>query len=145
MTTPVQLISGKVARVLNSREVALNVGANDRVEVGMLFKILSQTGSEITDPTTGETLGSIELEKTRVKVTRVYERISVAETYLTRRVNVGGRGFGLGLDANLFAPPKWETRYETFEIDENTKLELDEAEAYVKRGDPVVQYIEPRN
>ena len=142
MTMPVQLISGMVARVLNSREVALNVGANDRVQVGMVFKILSQTGSEITDPATEETLGSIELEKTRVKVTRVYDRISVAETYLTRRVNVGGSGFGLGLSANLFAPPKWETRYETFEIDENTKLELDEAEAYVKRGDPVVQYIE---
>ena len=41
------LIRGKVARVLNSREVALNVGLNNGVEVGMCFDILDPKGEDI--------------------------------------------------------------------------------------------------
>ena len=107
----------------------------------MVFRILSLKGSEITDPDTGDLLGSVELEKSRVKVTMVYERVSVAETYRTHKINVGGKGLSGAAFASLFAPPKWETRVETFEIDEDTKVELDEEEAYVKRGDPVIQHI----
>ena len=142
MTKSVSPIRGKVAQVLNSREVALNKGQLDGVEVGMIFRILSLKGSEITDPDTGDLLGSVELEKSRVKVTTVYERVSVAETYRTHKVNVGGRGLGGAALANLLAPPRWETRVDTFEIDDDTKVELDEEEAYVKRGDPVIQYID---
>ena len=142
MTKSVDPIRGKVAQVLNSREVALNKGQLDGVEVGMVFRIMSLKGSEITDPDSGDLLGSVELEKSRVKVAVVYERVSVAETYRTRKVNVGGSGLGGAKFADLFAPPKWETRVETFEIDEDTKVELDEEETYVKRGDPVIQHIE---
>lgn len=35
------MLKGKVARILNSREVALNIGADAGVEVGMRFDILS--------------------------------------------------------------------------------------------------------
>ncbi len=57
----------------------------------MIFKILSRKGSEIRDPDTQELLGSVELEKTSVKVTAVQDRVSVAATFRTRRVNaVGG-------------------------------------------------------
>ena len=142
MTKPVSPIRGKVAQVLNSREVALNKGQLDGVIIGMVFRILSLKGSDITDPDTGDLLGSVELEKSRVKVTMVYERVSVAETYRTYKVNVGGSGLSGMTFPNLFAPPKWETHVETFEIDEGTKVELDEEEAYVKRGDPVIQHIE---
>ena len=133
MTSPIR---GKVARVLNSREVALNKGSNDGVAVGMIFKILSPTGSAIKDPDTGEVLGSVELTKTRVKVTEVQDRVCVASTYHTYRINLGGSGSGL---AGLFEPPKWETRIETLKTDEATLEELDEKDAYVKTGDPVAQ------
>lgn len=141
MTNPVEPIRGKVARVLNSREVALNKGSNDGVSIGMIFKILSPTGSAIKDPDTGEIIGSLELTKTRVKVTAVQDRVSAASTYNTYRINVGGSGSAL-LFGGLFQPPKWETHIETLKTDDATLEELDEIDAYVKTGDLVVQDLE---
>ena len=138
MTSPVAPIRGKVARVLNSQEVALNKGTADGVEVGMIFKILSTKGAAIKDPDTGELLGSVEVEKTSVKVTSVQERVSVASTYRERKINVGGSGLGL-FARDLFVPPKWETHVETLRTEESTKEELDEEDTYVKTGDPVIQ------
>ena len=43
MNNMTQPIRGKIARVLNSREVAINKGADDGVKIGMVFKILSTT------------------------------------------------------------------------------------------------------
>ena len=139
MNSAAQPIRGKVARVLNSREVAINKGSDDGVKIGMIFKILSTKGSEIKDPDTGEPLGSVDLVKTSVKVTVVQERITVASTYRSHRVNVGGRGLAL---AGLFEPPKWETRVETLRIDEAAIEDLDEEDAIVHTGDPVVQDLE---
>lgn len=139
MSSQLRPIRGKVARVLNAREVAINKGQQDGVEVGMIFKILSTKGLSITDPETGEPLGSVDLEKVKVKVTIVQELIAVASTYKTRRINVGGSGFAVG---SIFDPPKWETRVETLKIDEAAIEELDEADAFVRTGDPVVQHIE---
>ena len=139
MSNPNEPIRGKIARVLNSREVAINKGADDGVEIGMIFKILSTKGSEIQDPDTGETLGSVDMAKTSVKVTSVQERIAVASTYRTRRVNVGGSGLS---SIRLFEPPKWETRLETLKIDKAAVEELSEEDAFVNTGDPVVQDLE---
>ena len=145
MSNPNEPIRGKIARVLNSREVAINKGSDDGIRVGMIFKILSTKGSEIQDPDTGETLGSVDLVKTSVKVTAVQERIAVASTYRTRRVNVGGSGLSsyIGLSSiRLFEPPKWETRLETLKIDKAAVEELSEEDAFVHTGDPVVQDLE---
>ena len=139
MDSPTDPIRGKVARVLNSREVAINKGADDGVEIGMIFKILSTKGSAIEDPDTGESLGSVDLVKTSVKVTVVQDRIAVASTFRSHRVNVGGRGLGF---SGLFEPPKWETRFETLRIDEAAIEDLDEEDAIVNTGDPVVQDLE---
>ncbi|MFF2772967.1 hypothetical protein ACFVUP_38300, partial [Streptomyces bacillaris] len=64
-------IEGKVASVLNERELVLNVGAEEGVEVGMRFKILYAGGIEITDPDTNEALGNVEWPKTEVKIVSV--------------------------------------------------------------------------
>ena len=82
----------------------------------MLFDILSPRGLGIRDPDTNEELGSIELAKARVRVARVYGKISVARTFRKTRVNVGSSGFSM---SSLFEPPKWETQYETLRIDES--------------------------
>ena len=139
MNSAAEPIHGKVARVLNSREVAVNKGSDAGVKIGMIFKILSTKGSEIKDPDTGEPLGSVDLAKTSVKVTAVKPRIAVATTYRRHRVNVGGSGLGL---TRLFEPPKWETRFETLRIDEAAIEELNEEDAIVHTGDPVVQDLE---
>ena len=137
-----ELIRGKVAKILNSREVALNIGTLQGVELGMCFDILSTKGNDIRDPDTGDVLGNVDLAKAKVRVSRVYEKVCVASTYRTKRVNVGGSGMAV---TSIFEPPKWVTRYETLKTRgsfENSGEDIDEEDSYVSPGDPVVQVIE---
>ncbi len=137
------LIRGKVARVLNAREVALNVGLNHGVEVGMCFDILDPKGEDIIDPDTGESLGSIDRPKVSVRVTIVQEKLSVASTYKTKSVNVGGLLPDLSKPfAKSLMPAEWITKYETLKTEEKTWEDLDDEESYVKVGDPVVQVLQ---
>ena len=108
----------------------------------MLFDIL--VAVDVTDPDTGERLGPVEMVKTRVKITQVEDKVSVAATYRTRRVNVGGQMATAVVD-RLFQPPKWVTRYETLKLKESFEdvhEDLDEQNSYVLIGDPVVQVLE---
>lgn len=134
-------IRGKVARVLNSREIAINVGSENGVLVGMFFDVMDPKGENITDPDSGELLGSIERPKVRVKVTKVHERLAVASTYRKKRVNVGGTGPSFGQLGHFLMPPKWVTQYESLKTDEQTWEDLRPEDSYVKIGDPVVQAI----
>ena len=145
MTTQTEQIRGKVARILNSREVALNVGQKHGVQQGMIFEILSESGGEIRDPDSGDILGVADVAKARVKIKRAYEKFAVATTYRTRRVNVGGVGPSAIDISRYFAPPKWETRYETLKTEggfEAASEDLTESESYVRVGDSVVQVVD---
>ncbi len=138
------IIRAKVARILNSREIAITAGTSQGVEVGMLFDVLDQKGENICDPDTGEILGSIARPKVRVKVTQVQERIAVASTFKKEKINVGGSGIAIaefGLVSRAFMPPKYITKYETLKTDEKTWEDLNEEMSYVKSGDPIVQVI----
>jgi len=136
-------IRGKVARILTSRELVINVGAKDGVTEGMYFDVMDPKGEDITDPDTGSVLGSIARPKVRVQVTAVQEHLAVAATFKKKQVNVGGQGssFALGVGglADLLTPPKWITKYETLKTNERTWEDLEEKESFVKTGDPVAQ------
>jgi hypothetical protein len=133
-------IRGKVARILNAHELAMNIGQREGVAVGMHFDVLDPRGEDIRDPDTQELLGSVDRPKVRVKVTRVAERLSIAATYREKKINVGGEGptldFGL---TKYLLPPTWVTVRESLKTDERTQDRLDEAESYIKTGDPVVE------
>lgn len=140
MTEPIR---GKVAQVLNSREIAINIGSAGGVTVGMYFDVLEP--EEVMDPDSGVVLGSIERSKVRVRVSHVQEKISVATTFRKKRVNVGGAvAFPVAFDSvsQLLLPPKWITKYETLKTEEKTWEDLDEKDSYVSTGDRVVQVIE---
>lgn len=142
MTKPIR---GKIARVLNTREIALNVGTAQGVTRGMRFDVMDTNEMDITDPDTGKVLGSLERPKITVEIIHVQEDLSVAQTPETS-VNVGGTGTltslgTLGPVARSLMPPNWVTRYETLRKTVNTKEELDEADSRVKTGDPVVQVL----
>jgi hypothetical protein len=135
-------IRGQVAKVLNARELVINRGEKDGVTVGMKFSVLDPKAENISDPETGEVLGSIDRPKVNVEIATTSDRLSIARTYKTKTINVGGRGV---LAANLgsaLTPPKWVTQRETLKTDETTWEDLDEAESYVRRGDPVTQVFE---
>ena len=104
MTKPIR---GKVARVLNAREIAINVGTENGVTVGMYFDVLDPHYEDIKDPDTGEVLGSFERPKVRVKIIHVQEKSSLATTYRKERVNIGGtrKNISLGPFARSLMPP----------------------------------------
>lgn len=135
-----QPIRGQVARVLNTRELAINRGSLHGVYEGMKFAVLDTTAEGIEDPETGEVLGSVFRTKVRVKAVIVKERLTIARTYVAQRINVGGAGYGGFSD--IFKPPKWETRYETLKAEDAAWEELSEARSIVKTGDPVEQIVE---
>ena len=138
-----QLIRGKVARVLNSREVALNIGTDAGVEIGMYFDIMDQCEENVVDPDTAEVLGTIERSKVRVKVVKVQPKLSVASTYRIKKINIGGRGvFGGGVFADSLRAPEWVDKHETLKTDEKTWEDISESESFVKTGDPVVEHTE---
>ena len=141
MVTQTKPITGKIARILNSREVALNIGSENGVKSGMLFEVLSSNGYEIPDPDTGLILGSVSAPKVSLKITRVQEKVCVASTYRTKRVDI--RSFSTSAD--MFKSPKWEKRYETLKtggVFERDIEQLDEKDSYVSIGDPVVQVLD---
>lgn len=135
-------IEGKVARILDSRKLVLNIGTKAGVSVGMEFDVRDPKGADITDPDTKEVLGSVLRPKVRVKVISVQERLSVASTFKKREYNIGGTGPNLSTIASILMPPKWVTEYETLKTEEATWEDLDESASYVKTGDPVVEVIE---
>ena len=139
-----ELIRGKVARVLNTREIAINVGTANGVVVGMYFNVIDQHYEDIRDPDTNEVLGSIERPKVRVKIIHVQGKLALATTYQKERVNIGGTGRGLPLGpfARALMPPNWVEKYETLGKTEKTKDLLKEEDSCVNVGDPVVQAIE---
>jgi hypothetical protein len=138
MATP---ITGKVARILNDRDIALNIGTDQGVSIGMFFDVLDTAGEEIRDPETNELLGTVDRVKVRVKVTRVQEKLSVASTFEKVRVNIGGEGVGISTFSSLLMPPKYVVKYKTLRLDETTRGEISESQSYVKIGDPVEQVL----
>lgn len=80
---------GKVAAVVDDTTLVLNVGGDQGVREGMVFAIAAQY-QEISDPDTGESLGNWEVEKARVVVSHVQERMCTVRSPLTRDADPTG-------------------------------------------------------
>lgn len=74
-------VQGKVAMILNDREVVINRGKDHGVEMGAKFKVVETV--EVEDPDTKETIGTIEREKIRLEVAHLEPAMSIARTYET--------------------------------------------------------------
>jgi hypothetical protein len=144
MTERRTLIEGRVAKILNSRELVINRGAQDGVELGMRFAVLEPKGEDVADPETGEILGSVNRPKVSVEVVDLKERLAVVRTFRIRSRNVGGSGSPFDYSGILGRtilgntdPPRWVRVPETFKTDETTWEDISEEESFVKVGDPV--------
>lgn len=130
-------ITGKVAGILTRRELLINRGEADGVEVGMRFAVLNRQGIDVKDPDTGEVLGSAEIIKTVVKIVRIDgEHLSVGRTFRTIHGSPGVIA-SIGLGAAWAGTPN---RVETLDISGSVlKEELKAEDSYIKVGDPVVE------
>ena len=141
MTEPIR---GKVAKVLNSREIAINIGSANGVTEGMYFDVMSLDSGEIKDPVTNKVLGSIKRTKVRVRVTEVQEKWAVASTY--ERATVDSPA-SFGPFARSLMPASWINKYEIETLRKSDKfspVDIDEDDSDVKVKDPVVQVIEDK-
>ena len=136
-------ITGQVADLIDNRTLVINRGEKDGVATGMLFVVYDATGRVVKDPASGSELGKIKLPKIEVKITHVDEKYSVAETHKYKEINVGGAN-PLFSVTSVLSPPKYVKQYETFEIEETTKKELDKEKSIVKVGDIVEQIIKAK-
>ena len=76
---------GKVAKLLNVREVALNVGAKDGVVEGMKFNVLNRNAGEILD-TLRRTYISVALLANKFDVLWVMRQVGHADSKMTMDV-----------------------------------------------------------
>lgn len=131
-------LRGKVAAILNKRELVVNLGSDDGVQEGMRFVILNSKGVDIRDPDSGAVLGSVEVPKTIVKVVRVDgAHLAVARTFRTIPGSPGMRTALRSVEILGGRP----ARTETLAIEPGTELrsELPDEESFVKVGDVALE------
>jgi hypothetical protein len=71
-------ITGIVVELITENDLLINKGTADGVTVNMIFDILDPLTQDVIDPESGEKLGSIDRILTRVRVTNVQPRLSMA-------------------------------------------------------------------
>ncbi|MBI1311936.1 hypothetical protein GC176_11640 [bacterium] len=134
---------GRVAAILNARELVINLGNADGVTKGMRFAVLADEPIAIRDPESGDVLDTLDREKVRVRAKEVRERITICETYRMK----GARG-AVALASNwakIITEEMQKPQRETFHIsDDSTLPPLTEEESYVKINDRV-RAIEDEN
>ena len=63
-------ITGKVAAIVNERELVINLGQNASINIGMIFNVLDEP-TVVKDPETKEELDIIRRVKSKVKIVEV--------------------------------------------------------------------------
>ncbi len=130
------LVIGKVAQVMNERELVINIGARDGVSKGMKFAVLAPTPLIIRDPDTGDELGTVDRPKVRVHATSVREKFTICSTYEIRRT--GGYLVAVAQLDNILGPVREEPK--TLRAsDSSYPPPLDPEESYVQIGDRVIE------
>lgn len=136
------MIEGKVAQVLNSRELVINIGRDNGVALNMRFAVLASRPLEIRDPDSNEVIGEIDREKVRVEVSEVQDSFSICRTYQIRRA--AARGFSPFGGLLEQWTPAHDVPITLKAEDSALPAPLSEGESYVKRGDRVKQLL-PEN
>lgn len=130
------LLHGKVAQLLNVRQLAVNIGRKHGVQEGMYFAVLNRNAADIRDPDTHELLGSTVLPKVHVKVTKVEAEFCIAD--------VEGTRFRKGFTLPAFFYTEYAEVPKTLSRSENAEVEeIEEKDSIVRIGDPVVQEKPP--
>ena len=83
------VITGKVAAIIDDTTLVLNVGYEDGVKEGMAFAVFAEQ-RDIQDPDTGESLGKWEMGKARVAVVHVQARMCTVSSPLLAPEDSGG-------------------------------------------------------
>ena len=124
------MVEGKVAKILNSREIVINKGAEDGVKTGMKFNV-QERETTIVDPDSNDNLGQLMRPKISVEVMQVDSRFSVARTFETYQAQ---NPDAMHISSVL---PKYITRVK--KIRTQSDFEYREDSVNVSVGDTVVE------
>ncbi|MCD5424112.1 FlgT C-terminal domain-containing protein [Limosilactobacillus fermentum] len=71
----------KIAKIISTKQVIVNAGSNVGLKVGDKLEIIDKFGDDpIVDPDTGENLGTLDLVKGNVIVSKVYPHMAIADS-----------------------------------------------------------------
>lgn len=130
-------VTGVVAEVISDQELILNRGSEHGIREGDYFAILDPRAREVRDPETLEIVGGFKKVKIVVRATDVAPRLTLARTFRTRRVNVGGNGGGIAsFLSGMGEAPRWVDEVETFALQPDSPRPISEEESMIAVGDP---------
>lgn len=66
----------KVVKIIDQHSLVINAGANKGITTGNVYEIF-EIGEEILDPESGESLGTLDFIKAKIKVQNVLPKISI--------------------------------------------------------------------
>jgi len=133
-----ETLQGRVAAIVNARELVINIGSNHGVILGMKFAIMAATPLEIKDPSTGKVLDRLDREKVRVEATEVREFITICRTYRVKHIPAGTASFS---DISTWLREPRDVP-ETLSVrDSSLPPPLPEEESYVKVNDRAIQVM----
>jgi len=81
------MIEGKVSEIIDQYTIAINIGELHNVSENMKFQVFAPI-IEIFDPETKEKLGEFEYLKATVKIIKVNEKFSIAESIDTMETSI---------------------------------------------------------
>ncbi|MBB1166691.1 hypothetical protein [Lacticaseibacillus paracasei] len=69
----------KVVKIIDNESLVINAGETNQIKVGDEFRIVNSNGEKITDPDTGESLGTLDEIKGTVTAVVIYPHLTVAK------------------------------------------------------------------
>lgn len=74
----------KIAKIIDEYQVVVNAGSNDLIHDDDCLEVY-QPGQEVTDPDTGESLGTMDFVKAKLRVVNVFPKMCVCENRETEQ------------------------------------------------------------
>lgn len=77
----------KIVKIINEYKVVVNAGSNSFIKEDDILEVY-QPGQEVTDPETGESLGTLDFVKAKLRVVDVFPKMCVCENRDTKQKSV---------------------------------------------------------
>lgn len=126
----------KIAKIIDTQSIVINAGINENIKIGDEFQIIGSKGAKVTDPDTGNELGTLDAIKGRVVITQVYAKMAIAEskTYRKKPANL----LGISGDPNDQTSAMMEKIFYGPEVHRELNVDMNEITGgYEENNDPI--------
>ncbi len=98
----------KIAKIISTKQVVINAGLDNGLKKGDKLEIIDKFGTDpVKDPDTGENLGTLDLPKGELIVSKVYPKMAIAESPIKPNMPYISNGLpGLTIQKDLNVDPE---------------------------------------